>query len=673
MSFTTGTAGGPTSSDIAFTKVSLSTAQNRQFCSINMGPDGKLYCGTMTGEIIRYGINADGTLSSPYVINTVKNHEGAGREVIGIAFDPASTATNLIAWVTHNYVKQFGAPNHTSKLSKLTGSNLQNIKDEIVNLPRSYRDHMVLKDVFGPDGKLYFCSGAMTGMGGPDAFWGNLPEETLSGVILQVDTTALDAYVSKNGALNAKTKDVGGSYDPFASGAPMKVYATGVRNSYDLLFHSNGTLYSAVNGSAPGENTPAGPGVPALTNVQENEPDWVFKIYQGKYYGHPNPVLGHYVLNGGNPTSGTDLFEVYEYPVGIKPDAKWQPASYKVGNNYSPNGMIEYQSTSAFGGALRHSILITRYSAGDDVMIMTPDANGNFPSGSVKTGIPGLTGLSDPVDLIEHNGNLYIVEFAAQRISLFRPNSSGGGGGGGSTTSFSGFELINADTDKDAGVFQSGSVIDFSKVGTKNVNVRADVSGTAGSVRFGIDSNSNFRTENGKPYALAGDDAGDYYAWTPSVGTHTFTATIYGGSNGAGSVLATKSFTFTVTSGTTPSGTGVKTFSLVNADTGAFIRTITEGSTIDFAALPTQRVAVRADVSGTAGSVRFGYEGNSNYSTENKAPFALMGDAGDGIHYTLWAPDDGSETLTATAYSGANATGSVLGSPLTMHFTVINA
>jgi hypothetical protein len=376
------------------------------------------------------------------------------------------------------------------------------------------------------------------------------------------------------------------------------------------------------------------------------------------------------VLNGGNPTSGTDLFEVYEYPVGIKPDADWSPAVYKVGNNYSPNGMIEYQSTSAFGGALRHSILITRYSAGDDVMIMTPDSSGNFPSGSVKTGIPGLTGLSDPVDLIEHNGNLYIVEFAGQRISLFKPNSSGGGGG---SASFSDFELINADTDKDVSLFQSGSVIDFAKLGTKNVNVRADVSGTAGSVRFGIDSNANFRTENNKPYALAGDTGtGDYAAWTPTVGTHTFTATIYSGANATGSVLATKSFSFTVTNGTVATS-GVKTLSLLNADTGAVIRTITDGSTIDFNTLPTKRVAVRADISGTVKSVKFGYDSNSSFRTESTAPYAMNGDAGDGVHYTVWTPTNASHTITATAYSGSGATGSVVGSPLTVHLTIINA
>jgi hypothetical protein len=254
-------------------------------------------------------------------------------------------------------------------------------------------------------------------------------------------------------------------------------------------------------------------------------------------------------------------------------------------------------------------------------------------------------------------------------------DGSGGGGGGGGTASFAEFELINADTNKDVSLFQDGSVIDFSKLGTKHVNVRADVNGSAGSVRFGIDGNANFRTENAKPYALAGDSAGDYLSWTPAVGTHTFTATLYSGANGTGSVLETKSFTFTVTSGgtTTPTGTGVKTFSLLNADTGAVIRTITEGSTIDFAALPTRRVAIRADVSGTVGSVRFGYDASTNFRTESKAPFAMNGDVGDGIHYTLWTPTDGSHTLTGTAYSGASATGSILGSPLTVHFTVINA
>ena len=36
----------------------------------------------------------------------------------------------------------------------------------------------------------------------------------------------------------------GGTYDPYAAGAPLTLYATGVRNAFDLVWHSNGHLYA---------------------------------------------------------------------------------------------------------------------------------------------------------------------------------------------------------------------------------------------------------------------------------------------------------------------------------------------------------------------------------------------------------------------------------------------
>ena len=41
-------------------------------------------------------------------------------------------------------------------------------------------------------------------------------------------------------------------YDPFAEDAVVKIFATGVRNAYDLVWHSNGQLYVPTNGSAAG-------------------------------------------------------------------------------------------------------------------------------------------------------------------------------------------------------------------------------------------------------------------------------------------------------------------------------------------------------------------------------------------------------------------------------------
>src|SRR3954451_19536641 len=183
---------------------------------------------------------------------------------------------------------------------------------------------MTNKMVFGPDGNLYFNQGAMASLGQPDAIWGNRAEHPLTANILKLNVSKLGST-----PLNVKTKDGGGSYDPFAAGAPLTIFAQGVRNAYDLVWHSNGNLYAPTNGSAAGGNTPLDPKQPGtkLTNVRDTEHDWLFRIPAGGggYYGHPNPTLGHYILNGGNPTSGADKYEEPSYPVGTKPDPNWRP------------------------------------------------------------------------------------------------------------------------------------------------------------------------------------------------------------------------------------------------------------------------------------------------------------------------------------------------------------
>src|SRR5207237_8092350 len=141
------------------------------------------------------------------------------------------------------------------------------------------------------------------------------------------------------------------------AGAPLAIYASGIRNSYDLLWHSNGSLYVPTNGSAAGGNTPgasapfysgkridsgtkgpyAGPVVPGLTNVSTQD-DFLFRVVQGGYYGHPDPARGEYVLNGGNPTSGADANQVNEYAIGTMPDRNYRGSVFDFGKNYSPDG-----------------------------------------------------------------------------------------------------------------------------------------------------------------------------------------------------------------------------------------------------------------------------------------------------------------------------------------------
>src|SRR5688500_14686545 len=179
-------------------------------------------------------------------------------------------------------------------------NNIEVVEDFIVHLPRSTRDHLTNKPSFGPDGALYIPQASNTAMGSPDKEWDYRPERLLTATILRLDTAAVtpgrpvDAFTHED--LSEMRK--GASFNPFAPGARLTIYAYGLRLAYDLLWATDGQLYAAVNGSAAGGNTPSGQDVPALAEVPISEDDWFFRIAPGKYHGHPNPFHGTAILNG---------------------------------------------------------------------------------------------------------------------------------------------------------------------------------------------------------------------------------------------------------------------------------------------------------------------------------------------------------------------------------------
>ncbi len=120
------------------------------------------------------------------------------------------------------------------------------------------------------------------------------------------------------------------------------------------------------------------------------------------------------------------------------------------------------------------------------------------------------------------------------------------GGSSSSQAKVASFTLVNATTDQDIAPLTNGGVINLAVTGTK-LNIRADVSGSVGSVRFALDGNTNFRTESAAPYALAGDTSGNYEAWTPALGSHSLTATPYSAAGAGGTAGTPLSIGFTVT------------------------------------------------------------------------------------------------------------------------------
>ena len=441
-SFVTGSA-TTSGNGVAFEQVALGSVPANPYTAVEIGPDNKLYAATLTGKILRFNILPDGTLGTFQTITSVTDANAGPRTIIGLKFDPASTADNLVVWITNNYFwnGQSQAQDWSGKITRLSGPNLGTVQDYVVGLPRSIRDHMTNGLAFRPGepNVLYIAQGSDSAMGAPDDAWGNRPEHLLNAAVLRLDLSKLSSL-----PLSVKTEE-GGLYNPYAAGAPLTIFGSGVRNAYRLVWHSNGSLYAPTNGSAAGGNTPGTPSdlsgsvacqnrrdgpyiapvVPALRSVSVQN-DYLFRVVQGGYYGHPNPQRCEWVMNGGNPSAGADAAEVVDYPAGTLPDRNYKGFAYDFGLHASPNGVIE-EYTLAGNSALKNKLMVVRYSAGKDIVILTP-GGANADIIASQSGVTGLSGFNpSPLDLTEDrsNGNLYVAQLdettGSGKLTLVRP------------------------------------------------------------------------------------------------------------------------------------------------------------------------------------------------------------------------------------------------------------
>ena len=404
------------------------------FSGVAIGPDGKLYANTLTGGIFQYPVIANGTLGNPINIASLANLPD--RLITGIAFDPSSTATHMILWISSGDPAETNAPDFSGTIGTITitGATVSPYQLQITGLPRSNSNHLNDQPVFGPDGALYWCQGSNSSMGAPDDVWGYRPEHLLNAAILRLNIQLIEQYVATNKRpLNVQTDSlVAGQpvYNPYAANAPLTIYATGVRNAYDLIWDSNGHLYAPTNGSAAGGNIPATPvgvtpSAPAENDVGQAEDDYLYDIVQGGYYGHPDPGRGQYIFGGANPSAPASNDAIQSaYPPGTNPDPNYRGYAYDFGVHYSPDGSIEYTG-NAFGGALNGALLITEYSGGKDVIALRTGTSGQITG--AETGIAGFTGFEDPVDITEDpaTGDLYVADLGNLTITLLTPISIG--------------------------------------------------------------------------------------------------------------------------------------------------------------------------------------------------------------------------------------------------------
>jgi hypothetical protein len=377
----------------------------------------------------------------------------------------------------------------------------------------------------------------------------------------------------------------------------------------------------------------------------------------------PLTISSYTLVNADN---GQDLFDLSE---GITLDLSTLPARLAIRANPAPTNVASIkfgydQTPGSFNANYRIESLLP-------YALFADSANGTkYNPGTFTLGSHTLTGTpySKPSagGIVGTANTLHFKVIQGQNPPP-------------PTTGAVTFTLVNADNGQDIQVISEGATLDLSKL-PANLSVRANPTvGGVNSVRFGYDLtsgsfNSNFHTESQAPFSLNGDTVTKYTPVKFNAGSHTMSGTLFSGGGAGGTNLGSSSVHFTVTgTGQPPTQATVTSFTLINAATDQVIRTLVNNDTLNLASLPAQ-LAIRANTSGTVGSVKFGWDPtagvfNSSFHTETQAPYTLFGDQNNGADYLPGTISKGNHTLTGTVFSAAGGGGTAQGS-LTIKFAV---
>ncbi len=409
FSLVAGSTTPPPPSQFAFDKVRFPVSFPTAMVT---GPDGKLYVATLGGTIHRLTLGADGSVTNDQAITTL-----GARLALGITIDPSSSAGNVIVWVSHSSPAVLAGIANTGTVTRLSGPNLATRSDVITGLPRSISNHSVNGLHFGSDGRLYIAVGGNTGGGSPNLAnteFGPLAEQPLSAAIVVADVNKVHSATFDGSCDNTVGTNI---YGP--NPCDVTTWATGLRNTYDFVFHSNGLMYGPDNGLGVVGSYPPRPTAPCFgfgdttswTTGGDNpgtQPDKLNLIEQGKYYGHPNPDRNECVFMDGH------------YQKVPAPD--YTPPLLNLGNDHSADGIVEYRGP-AFCGALDKNLLLANYSTGKDITRVVLSANGR--SVVSKTSLMG--GFLDPLPITETPQGWIVVgeTGGAGSVTILKPHETG--------------------------------------------------------------------------------------------------------------------------------------------------------------------------------------------------------------------------------------------------------
>ncbi len=385
--------------------------------SMVWGPDDRLYVTELFGVIHALTFDANYQVIEDEVINTLGN-----RLTLGITIDPASTAQNIILWVAHSSPSANNGVPNSSTVTRLSGADFTTVEDIITGLPRAIANHAINSIHFAPDGRLFIAVGGNTGAGAPptdpNTEFGLLAEQPLSAALLVADVSA----PGFDGSCD-NSSDIFGL--PPCDVVP---YSTGLRNTYDFIFHSNGNIYGPDNGLGVTGTFPPVPDIPCLgmanpasvVNGGQNpgtQPDVLNRFEEGKYYGHPNQYRGA----AGSPFFDDECVFKDGSLQGVAPLPNYEPPLHILGVHKSSNGIIEYNFQDSCG-LLHEELLIANFSVGDDITRIRLSTDGL----SVEATSSLVSGFNDPLPLaMGPSGVVFVGEFSGNSVTTLIPVSLG--------------------------------------------------------------------------------------------------------------------------------------------------------------------------------------------------------------------------------------------------------
>ena len=494
--------------------------------SLQFGPDGRLYVSQQNGIIMAFTIKRNAAndyiviaTETIDIINQIPNHDDDGtlnpgvttRQVTGILVK--GTAIRPIIYVTSSDSRTGGGgggdlnlDTNSGIISLLTknGSTWQKT-DLVRGLPRSEENHATNGIQLNQAGTiLYITVGGFTNAGSPSVNFAYACEYALSAAILSIDLTVINGLPLRgtgNGSYKydlptlddptrSNNPDSSDLNDPFGGNnglnqaklvknGPVQIFASGLRNSYDLLITKTpgkaGRMYTIDNGANEGwggypenENTKnvtnnylgdepgsTGSGVnhPIVNNLDNLHYVGNLATYlPGSFYGgHPNPIranpasAGLYSVQGASGVWRNTKIGALPLPVD------WPPVPLDMANpieaNFlmpgvqdnalltfgtSTNGLAEY-TASNFNNELKGNILALGFNDGN-IFRIKPTADGTDVLNSRRSDNrfnqdqPFASGFgAQPLDIVAQGdsdiypGTIWVATYGDHAITVFEP------------------------------------------------------------------------------------------------------------------------------------------------------------------------------------------------------------------------------------------------------------